>query len=79
MTASSRDVRGSVICGVLMWSDAVMMISRSRGMPRVTLPAPWPARWNVLSVICVDGSPTDCAAKAPTASPGAASDRAYLP
>jgi hypothetical protein len=35
-----------------------------------TFMAPNPAKWNVLSVICVDGSPTDWAASSPTASPG---------
>mmetsp|Transcript_27715 Transcript_27715/g.66797 ORF Transcript_27715/g.66797 Transcript_27715/m.66797 type:complete len:232 (+) Transcript_27715:1455-2150(+) len=47
------------------------MISRSRGIPRVTF-APAPAKWNVFNVICVDGSPIDCAAIQPTASPGSA-------
>jgi hypothetical protein len=34
--------------------------------------------WNVLRVICVDGSPTLCAATTPTASPGGTMLRAYL-
>ena len=76
--ARSSSRTGTVIWGVLMEAEAVMMISRSLGIPSVTLPAPWPARWKVLSVIWVDGSPTLCAASAPTASPGAAKDRAYL-
>mmetsp|Transcript_37319 Transcript_37319/g.92763 ORF Transcript_37319/g.92763 Transcript_37319/m.92763 type:complete len:217 (-) Transcript_37319:1414-2064(-) len=49
-----------------------MRSSRRRGIPRVTLASPRPAKWKVLSVICVEGSPTDCAATHPTASPGAA-------
>jgi hypothetical protein len=28
-----------------------------------------PAKWNVLSVICVPGSPMDCAPTAPTVEP----------
>jgi hypothetical protein len=42
---------GSVITGVLMRGAAVMRISRSRGMPSVTLASPRPAMWKVLSVI----------------------------
>merc|ERR1712157_715001 len=63
--------------GVFKTLDAVMMISRNRGIPSVTF-APDPARWNVFSVICVDGSPIDCAAIHPTASPGAHNDELYL-
>lgn len=62
----------------LRFFAAVMMISLSLGIPSVTLAPPWPARWNVLSVICVDGSPTDWAAIEPTVSPGAAKHRMYL-
>ncbi|KAH3659218.1 hypothetical protein OGATHE_006102 [Ogataea polymorpha] len=77
--ASSTSSRiGSVIWGVLIDADAVITISRKRGIPSVTFAAPWPAKWNVLSVICVDGSPTDCDATMPTASPGFTSDRMYL-
>eukprot|EP00499_Haloplacidia_sp_CaronLabIsolate_P012258 CAMPEP_0196774152 /NCGR_PEP_ID=MMETSP1104-20130614/3211_1 /TAXON_ID=33652 /ORGANISM="Cafeteria sp., Strain Caron Lab Isolate" /LENGTH=54 /DNA_ID=CAMNT_0042144305 /DNA_START=63 /DNA_END=224 /DNA_ORIENTATION=- len=53
--------------GVLMLAEAVITISRRRGIPNVTFTDPCPAKWNVLSVICVDGSPMDCAAMAPTA------------
>ena len=53
---------------------ASSMSHLSRGMPRVTFASPRPAMWNVFSVICVLGSPTDWAASTPTASPGAASD-----
>mmetsp|Transcript_24752 Transcript_24752/g.86165 ORF Transcript_24752/g.86165 Transcript_24752/m.86165 type:complete len:429 (-) Transcript_24752:2948-4234(-) len=80
-TATSRPMparSGMVIAGVLMCCDAVITISRRRGIPSVTLTPPEPARWNVLSVICVDGSPTDCAASAPTGSPGATIDLRYL-
>ena len=56
-----------VIEGVRMLRLANMSSSRSRGTPSVTLPAPWPAKWKVLSVICVDGSPMPCAASTPTA------------
>ena len=64
--------------GVLSVLEAVMSNSRRRGMPRVTFAPPCPAKWNVLRVICVEGSPTDCAASVPTFSPGAASDRTHL-
>mmetsp|Transcript_5031 Transcript_5031/g.18314 ORF Transcript_5031/g.18314 Transcript_5031/m.18314 type:complete len:214 (+) Transcript_5031:1365-2006(+) len=69
---------GSVITGVLIVREAARRISRRRGMPRVTLASPRPAKWNVFSVICVDGSPTDCAARTPTASPGSARERMKL-
>ena len=53
---------------------AMLMISVRRGTPSVTFLADTPAKWKVLSVICVVGSPMDCAATVPTTSPGAASD-----
>ena len=47
--------------------------SSKRGTPRVMLLfAATPAKWKVLSVICVDGSPILCAAMIPTNSPGCA-------
>jgi hypothetical protein len=49
---------------------AMLMISVSRGTPSVTFLADTPAKWNVLSVICVVGSPIDCAATVPIISPG---------
>jgi len=80
--------------GVLISRLAVMMISRNRGIPRVTLASldgnngwlkwrpygsrlayPLPALWKVLRVICVEGSPIDCAASRPTASPGSTIQR----
>ena len=69
---SSR--RGRVITGVASFLAAAMSSSRRRGMPSVTLASPRPAKWNVFRVICVDGSPTDCAATHPTASPGTANE-----
>ena len=36
--------------------------TRSRGTPRVTFLLDTPAKWNVFRVICVAGSPQDCAA-----------------
>mmetsp|Transcript_13843 Transcript_13843/g.48238 ORF Transcript_13843/g.48238 Transcript_13843/m.48238 type:complete len:213 (-) Transcript_13843:3324-3962(-) len=51
------------------------MISLSRGTPSVTFLADTPAKWNVLSVICVSCSPTDCAATMPHTSPPGASER----
>ncbi|GBC73947.1 hypothetical protein HRbin04_01357 [archaeon HR04] len=44
----------------------------SLGNPRVTFLSFIPAKWNVLRVICVPGSPIDCAATIPIASPGSA-------
>mmetsp|Transcript_66834 Transcript_66834/g.215443 ORF Transcript_66834/g.215443 Transcript_66834/m.215443 type:complete len:238 (-) Transcript_66834:852-1565(-) len=53
---------------------ATLMSSFSLGTPSVTFLAPTPAKWKVLSVICVAGSPTLCAARVPTISPGKARD-----
>lgn len=50
---------GMSIEGVLILALAVMSISRSLGIPRVTFISPRPAKWKVLRVIWVDGSPTD--------------------
>mmetsp|Transcript_44451 Transcript_44451/g.74152 ORF Transcript_44451/g.74152 Transcript_44451/m.74152 type:complete len:200 (-) Transcript_44451:3041-3640(-) len=52
----------------------MLMISFRRGTPRVTFFADTPAKWNVLSVICVAGSPMDCAATVPIISPGLTCD-----
>ena len=51
---------GTVIVGVLMFSEDVCSNSLSLGIPRVTLTSPLPAKWKVFRVICVDGSPIDC-------------------
>ena len=40
-----------------------------RGTPLVPFLADTPAKWKVLSVICVTGSPSDCDAMQPTDSP----------
>mmetsp|Transcript_10660 Transcript_10660/g.33980 ORF Transcript_10660/g.33980 Transcript_10660/m.33980 type:complete len:262 (-) Transcript_10660:2877-3662(-) len=48
---------------------ATLRISLSRGTPSVTFFADTPAKWNVLSVICVAGSPMDWAASTPHISP----------
>ena len=58
--------------GVLIFL-AMLMISFRRGTPSVTFFAETPAKWKVLSVICVAGSPMDCAATVPMPSPGGAS------
>ena len=63
----------TVRIGVLIFEDALIS-SSSLGNPSVTFLAEFPAWWNVLSVICVVGSPTDCAAITPTISPGATID-----
>mmetsp|Transcript_9021 Transcript_9021/g.28159 ORF Transcript_9021/g.28159 Transcript_9021/m.28159 type:complete len:310 (+) Transcript_9021:1145-2074(+) len=51
---------------------ATLRISFNRGTPSVTFFADTPAKWNVLSVICVAGSPMDCAASTPHISPACA-------
>jgi hypothetical protein len=46
--------------GVLQGFPAAMINSLRRGIPRVTFTSPFPAKWKVLRVIWVDGSPMDC-------------------
>ena len=46
-----------------------LMISLMRGTPCVMFMLATPAKWNVLSVICVPGSPMLCAATPPTGEP----------
>mmetsp|Transcript_74137 Transcript_74137/g.191239 ORF Transcript_74137/g.191239 Transcript_74137/m.191239 type:complete len:241 (+) Transcript_74137:2052-2774(+) len=53
---------------------ATLINSLSRGTPSVTFFAPTPAKWKVFKVICVAGSPTLCAARTPTVSPGKQQD-----
>ena len=53
------------------------MISSRRGIPSVAFLDETPAKWNVLSVICVAGSLIDWAASAPTDSPGTAAACRY--
>ncbi len=48
---------------------AALMISLMRGTPSVTFMEATPAKWNVLSVIWVPGSPMDWAPTAPTVDP----------
>jgi hypothetical protein len=57
-----------LMIGVLM-AFAAFMISFIRGTPRVTFIDATPAKWNVLRVIWVPGSPIDCAPTAPTVEP----------
>ena len=57
---------------------AALMISLMRGTPAVMFMLATPAKWNVLSVICVPGSPMDCAPTAPTALPGSMAAARYL-
>ena len=63
----------TVKIGVFIFFEALIN-SSNLGMPSVTFLALLPAWWNVLSVICIVGSPTDCAAMVPTISPGATID-----
>lgn len=46
----------------------------SLGRPSVTFLSDTPAKWKVFNVIWVVGSPTDCEAIHPTASPAGAKD-----
>ena len=48
--SETPDRRGTDMVGVFSSLEAVIIISRSRGMPSVTL-APAPAKWNVLRVL----------------------------
>lgn len=41
--------------GVLILALEVIKSSLNLGIPRVKLTPPWPAKWNVLRVICVEG------------------------
>lgn len=59
--------------GVLIFFEASSNYCR-RGTPNVTFLSATPAKWKVLSVICVVGSPIDCAAIDPIASPAGAND-----
>jgi len=66
---AAAPVRKTVSDGALGFL-LMLMISFRRGTPSVTFLDDTPAKWKVLSVICVAGSPNDCAANAPTISPG---------
>lgn len=63
--------------GVLITLEA-LMISLIRGTPCVILMPATPAKWKVFRVICVPGSPIDCAAMAPTADPGSTLALSYF-
>ncbi|KAH3669375.1 hypothetical protein OGAPHI_001496 [Ogataea philodendri] len=67
--SSSSFTRTALMIGVEIVLEA-LMISLIRGTPRVTFIDATPAKWNVLSVIWVPGSPIECAPIAPTAVPG---------
>ena len=69
----ARSLRSATVSeGVLIFL-AMLMSSFRRGTPSVTFFAETPAKWKVFSVICVAGSPMDCAATVPMPSPGGAS------
>jgi hypothetical protein len=57
-----------LMMGVLI-SLAALIISLIRGTPKVTFMDATPAKWKVLRVICVPGSPMDWAPTAPTVEP----------
>lgn len=63
--------------GVLIFLEE-LMISLIRGTPCVMLMPATPAKWKVFRVICVPGSPIDCAAMAPTADPGSTLALSYF-
>lgn len=63
--------------GVLIVLEA-LIISLIRGTPCVMLMPATPAKWKVFRVICVPGSPIDCAAMAPTADPGSTLALSYF-
>ena len=71
-------MKNTFMQGVLILVGVVIRISLSLGIPSVMLAAPWPAKWKVLRVIWVDGSPIDYAAIVPTFSPGCATDFKYF-
>ena len=65
-TATHCNTSQPVRRGVEITFEA-LIISLILGTPRVTFIEAIPAKWNVLSVIWVPGSPMDCAPIAPTA------------
>ena len=67
-----RSSRSATVNEGVLIDFAMLMISFSLGTPSVTFFADTPAKWNVLRVICVAGSPMDCAATVPMPSPGGA-------
>jgi len=56
--------------GVFILSVDVISSYLNLGIPNVKFTPPWPAKWKVFKVICVEGYPIDCAAVHPTAYPG---------
>ena len=69
----ARSARSATVSDGVLICLAMLMISFRRGTPSVTFFAETPAKWNVFRVICVAGSPMDCAATVPMPSPGGAS------
>ena len=64
-TSSKGSAKRTLMMGVATLL-AALMISLMRGTPAVMFMLATPAKWKVLSVICVPGSPMDCAPTAPT-------------
>lgn len=73
VTSLSRSTSMQLMIGVAI-VFAALMISLIRGTPSVTFMDARPAKWKDLSVICVPGSPIDCAPMAPTFDPGSILD-----
>lgn len=61
---------GQFACDSIWRYCSWMGAGRYLGIPSVTFISPLPAKWKVLRVICVEGSPMLWAASRPTASPG---------
>mmetsp|Transcript_44022 Transcript_44022/g.135880 ORF Transcript_44022/g.135880 Transcript_44022/m.135880 type:complete len:309 (+) Transcript_44022:922-1848(+) len=73
-----RSLVSSMSMELFFWFRETPSSSTSRGTPSVTFLDEIPALWNVLRVICVAGSPHDCAAMGPIISPAGQSDCRYL-
>ena len=69
----ARSFRSATVSDGVLIFLAMLMSSLRRGTPSVTFLAETPAKWKVFKVICVAGSPMDCAATVPMPSPGGAS------
>ena len=75
--SSSSFTNTALIIGVEIVLEA-LIISLIRGTPKVTFIEATPAKWKVFKVICVPGSPIDCAPIAPTAVPASTLALEYL-
>ena len=67
--SSSSTLPGCTASVATPFGSRASKISTTRGRPAVTSAPATPPEWNVRTVSCVPGSPLDCAAMMPTASP----------